>query len=231
MPLPRRHRLSSAEARTACYIDFEGRKDQAPVLLGWAVQAERSRAPRIQQVLLESRFAPLRHPSDPLIASLPAIIETITAQAEAQDRLIVTWSEHELRLVTAYCPPVLAARFEARFVNARKVAVRWSSTQSLENRPAGHRLLDYLTWVGYPLPADADGGRVGSTIRQIEQTLDRGTGRHSVSLTANQIHRFEQLRTHNRHDCLGMRLVCHLAADGLERAARRQARPARHEPL
>jgi hypothetical protein len=227
MPLPRRHRLSPAEALAALYIDFEGRKDRAPILLGWAGPGGRSFRSRVQQILLDQRFAPLHRPSDPAISSLSDIIETLLARAEAEDRLIVAWSEHELRQVHQHCSVEVAARFESRFVNARKLAVRCSASRPLEQRPAGHRLVDYLALVGYPLPDEAGPGRVGATIGLIERALARASADRPVHLTANQVRRFAQLRAHNRHDCLGMRRVCRLAAAGLERAAVRARRRAR----
>lgn len=217
MPIPRRNRLSSAEAVRACYLDFEGRKDRPPILAGWALRGGQVPNPRVHQILLDPRFAPLRQPGAPAICALPDFIKLMVEQAESEDRLIVAWSEHELRLVRQYCSVDLATRFESRFVNARKVAVRWTNTRPRDERPAEHSLAAYLALVGYALPPEAGPGRVGSTIGIIERSLARNSGRRSA-LTVNQIGRFDQLREHNRHDCLGMRLVCRLAAAGLERA-------------
>ena len=69
----------------------------------------------------------------------------------------------------------------------------------------------YLELIGYPLPDDAAGGRVGETIRMIRDRLDRG-----LPPTDAQRARWSRLLEHNRHDCVGMRRVCLRATREIE---------------
>lgn len=216
MPVPRRNRLSYVEAQRALYIDFEGQKDKPPVLLGCARRPGRDGTPRVWQAVLDPLFVPLAEAEDLRLLTLPTAVEHIVIRAEVKDRLIVAWSEHELDIVRESCPTSLVARFEARFVNGRKVAVRWSSLQTKETRPVAHKLTDYLAHIGYVVPCGAVSGRVGATIAAITKTLARGRG--FAGLTASQKLRWQQLREHNAHDCAGLREVSLRAARELEAA-------------
>ena len=96
----RKNRLTSAEARRALYIDFEGRKDTAPVLLGCAHRAGKGAKPFVWQAVTDPLFEPLTRADDHIESlMLPDAVERILQRAEAKDRLIVAWSEHELDVV------------------------------------------------------------------------------------------------------------------------------------
>ncbi len=214
----RKNRLTPQEARKALYIDFEGRKDAAPVLLGCAHRAGRGAKPWIWQAVTDPLFEPLtRIDGDIELLLLPDAVERILQRAEANDRLIVAWSEHELDVVMEYCPQHLA-RFEARFVNARTFAVYWRNAVHGGNRPDTRDLPTYLALLKYPLPEGAGPGRAGETIRLVRAALEKGQG--IDGLTDNQRNRWQQLRDHNLHDCHGMKRICVLAADEI---AARQA--------
>ena len=207
----RKNRLTPEEARRALYIDFEGRKDTAPVLLGCAHRAGRGAKPWVWQAVTDPLFEPLTRADDDIeLLPLPDAVARILQRAEARDRLIVAWSEHELDVVKEYCPQHLA-RFEARYVNARTFAVYWRNACHAGNKPATRDLPTYLALIGYPLPAGAGPGRAGETIRLVGNALAKGEG--IAGLTVNQRRRWQELRDHNLHDCHGMKKVCVLAAE------------------
>ena len=128
---------------------------------------------------------------------------------KAKDRMIVAWSEHELDVVKEYCPEHLA-RFEARFVNARSVAVYWRNACHAGDKPPTKDLPTYLALVGYDLPDGAGPGLAGETIKRVAAALEKGRGMDGM--TTDQRRRWQQLRAHNLHDCHGMKKVCILAA-------------------
>jgi hypothetical protein len=231
---PQRNRLSSAQARRALYIDFEGRKNALPVLLGCARKASDEPAPRTWHIIVSALFAPLAKSDGLDLMSLPAAVEQVVLRAESKDRRIVAWSEHELDVVSAHCSAALTARFEACFVNARALADHWANACYPGRRPAESKLSDFLAFIGYPAPDEARPGRVGETLGILEAALARelakgpGKGRGIEGLTENQRQRWRQLRVHNAHDCAGMRQVCLRAARELEaRAAAAAAASAR----
>ncbi len=207
----RKNRLTPAEARKALYIDFEGRKDTAPVLLGCAHRAGKGAKPWVWQAVTDPLFEPLTRIDDDIeLLLLPDAVERILQRAEANDRLIVAWSEHELDVVKEYCPQHLA-RFEPRFVNARTFAVYWRNAVHGGNKPATRDLPAYLALIKYALPEGAGPGRAGETIRLVCRALEKGQG--IDGLTDNQRQRWKQLRDHNLHDCHGMKKICVLAAE------------------
>jgi len=204
-------RLSAAEALRALYIDFEGRKDQAPVLLGVHRRGRGSR-PFVQQDVVDKAFAGLV----PRYLPLRDCVENVVRRSEHGDRRIVAWSEHELDVVRTLRDddPELVARFEARYANARAVAEYWRNKLHGADRPEVGRLADYLALIGYPVPDDAEPGHVGDTIRDLRPRLERG-----LPLTVSQQARWGRLVEHNRFDCAGMRAVCIRAGRELDAAA------------
>lgn len=206
-------RLTADEARRALYIDFEGGKDQAPVLLGTMRVRGRSPEPIVHQVVVDPTFAP----AGPGFRTFHDAIETLVQRAEHKKRRIVAWSEHELEVVRRECndDPQLVERFERRYSNARRVAERWMNKLHPAEKPASGQLSAYLTLIGYAVPAGAEPGHVGTTIRALRPTLEAGR-----PLTPVQKAKWSRLLRHNRHDCAGMRQVCLTAASELERADR-----------
>jgi hypothetical protein len=204
-------RLSAAEALRALYIDFEGEKDEAPVLLG-VHRRGRGARPFVHQDVLDEAFANLGAPA----ISLHQAVEKVVRRAERRDRRIVSWSEHDLEVVRTLRDqdPALVARFEARYANALDVARRWRNRCHGGDRPASGRLADYLPLVDYAVPEEAARGHVGETIRLLLPRLARG-----VPPTAAQQRRWGRLLEHNRHDCIGMRQVCLRATRELEAAS------------
>jgi len=203
-------RLSAAEALRALYIDFEGGKDQPPVLLGIHRQGRGAR-PYVQQDVVDRVFAGLV----PRYLPLRDCVENVVRRAEHGDRRIVSWSEHDLRVVRSLRDEDLGLveRFEARYANARAFAEYWRNKLHRGDRPEPGHLDDYLALIGYAVPDDAEPGHVGDTIRDLRPRLERG-----LPPTATQHARWDRLVEHNRFDCAGMRAVCLRATRELEAA-------------
>ncbi len=204
--------LSSAEAHSALYIDFEGLTDQPPVLLGTLRRGGRGDEPFVHQVVVDPVFAATGTETRGFLDA----IEIVVVRAEHADRRIVAWSQHELDVVRQHCAddPPLIARFERRYVNALGVAKRWIARCHPNERPADGSLGAYLTWIGYEVPPGAGPGHVGDTIRAMRPTLEAGR-----PMTARQRSRWTRLLHHNQHDCAGMRAICIQASRELEELA------------
>jgi hypothetical protein len=200
-----KRRLTTDEASHALYIDFEGRKDQPPVLLGATRYASAS---RVHQYVTDPHFAAIADDEDLEVMTLAAAVERILQRAEKRDRLIVAWTEHELDVVERYVPEHLG-RFERRYRNALGVAKYWRNACHSTQKPGNGALVNYLDLVGYHVPEAAGVGRAAETIRILGGAFDRR--RTASQLTANQRQRWTDLRAHNAHDCAGMRRVCKTA--------------------
>ncbi len=205
-------RLSAEEARRALYIDFEGQKVSAPVLLGILRRRGRADKPSVFQVVIDPDF----EAAGPALQELHRAIEIVVIRAESGDRRIVSWSEHDLEVVQRLrdVDPDLVARFERRYANALAVAKRWANRLHREDKPANGELGGYLAMIGYAVPTGAGPGHVGDTIRALRPALAAGR-----PLTSRQEARWSRLLSHNRHDCAGMRAVCVLATQELEAEA------------
>ena len=208
-----KRRLTPAEATRALYIDFEGRKDHPPALLGATHFAS---ARRVHQYVTDPHFASIARDEELEVMSLSDAVERIIQRAERRDRLIVAWTEHELEVVRRYVPGHLD-RFERRFRNALAIAKYWRNTCHATEKPSNGALVGYLDLVGYRVPPEAGVGRAAETLRILGGAFDRG--RTAAQMTANQRQRWADLRSHNAHDCAGMRQVCLTAT--AEVAARR----------
>lgn len=204
-------RLTEAEARRGLYIDFEGGKDELPVLLGVLRRRGKGAEPTVHQIVVDAEF----EPAGPRLLGFRKAVEVVVVRAERRDRRIISWSEYDLNVVRTLRndAPELVTRFERRYANARKVAARWMTNLHPEGKPSDGKLASYLALIEYEVPPGGRADRVGETIRMLRPTL-RG-GRH---LTASQQRRWAELLEHNRHDCAGMRAVCLLGTRELESA-------------
>ncbi len=202
-------RLSADEAANALYIDFEGEKDKAPILLGTLRRPGRGSMPFVHQEVLDPTFERLGL----AVLSLRSAVEKVVVRAEARNSRIVSWSEHDLRVVRTLGTddPELVARFEVRYANALAVAKRWRNGVHGGAMPASGRLGDYLVLIEYAVPDEAAPGRVGDTIRMVRARLERG-----LPLTETQHNRWQELVEHNRHDCAGMKRIVVKAAAELD---------------
>jgi len=204
----------------ALYIDFEGEKLKPPTLLGCANRPGRGPEPWVWQAVTDPLFLPLAKADKIELLDLCGAVERVLQRAERRDRLIVAWSEHELNVVSRYCPDKLD-RFEARFVNARAFAVRWRNRCYGGEKPDSNSLADYLALIEHKVPQEAGPGRAAETIRILRKALEKG--RAIDEITAIQRRRWASLRLHNDHDCAGMRRVCIRAASEIETASSRMS--------
>jgi hypothetical protein len=195
--------MTAAEARTAFYLDFEGGKDQPPVLLGYL------RKGPVQQYVVDRVFKP----AGPGFLELRQAVSTVVTRAQKQDRRIVSWSEHDLEIVRGLTnEPGLVHAFEARYANGRALAARWATRLDGVAKPAEGDLEHYFPLVGFEVPDHAGPGRVGKTLRSLRPSLMAGR-----SLTEPQAAAWADLLEHNRYDCEGTRAICVRAATDLER--------------
>ena len=196
--------LSRAEVERATFIDFEGRIDAPPVLLG--VATFRDPDAEVLKLVIEDRYRPAAGAKDLRTVDLAEAVGTVVVLAEQRDGPIVGWSRHEEEVVRRRCPAPLAERFSARYVNAIPTAARWRRALGIARHPDGERLARYLRLAGLRVAPVHGPGRTGSTLAVLGSALDRGRGYEA--LTPRRKARWTALLEHNRIDVLGMREVC-----------------------
>lgn len=200
MPEHRTDRLSAADALRALYIDFEGNKDQPPVLLG-VHRVGRGQHPHVQQDVTDPVFEGLVPRYLPLLDA----VRNVVMRAENKQRLIVAWTEHELKVVRRECADdqALVAAFEARYVNAYSVAKRWRNRVHGGDKPDGGTLYAWLALIDWPVSEEAEAGHVGTTLTSMRTTLEAGR-----ELAPSQLAAWDRLVAHNHLDCVGLRRLC-----------------------
>jgi hypothetical protein len=193
------------------YIDFEqlGTPNATPALLG--ALAVHDNAPADFTIYL----------LDPLLARAAvakracrvADLSTALSRILAHDGAIVTWSQHDLRIVqNAGLPARLGRPFKARWVNALADVRRWKNRLYRDwNLPAldqadGHALKVYMRAVGYDVPRGLAPGSAARWLRHVLERLE-ATGGDYRKLSASAKRHWHALLEYNRHDCAGMRAV------------------------
>ena len=133
--------ISKFEADRAIYVDFEkpGRPDAPPSVLGVFYAPDPESHPdtiTFEQWVVDPRLWPIAGslvPDAPkgsrcVAAELDVIADDLVRLAEDEDRLLVSWSSHDLTLfLENVSDPRTAAAIETRHRDAKLTARRWKN--------------------------------------------------------------------------------------------------------
>jgi hypothetical protein len=193
-----RAKITSAEARQAIYLDYEGNKDKEPTLLGCFVSGAYKAA------IIEPLFATCAdryrakgiYPEDH-----ETLVLSLISQAEVENRLIVSWSEHDFNHMAMVLKPGDIQRLLVVYRNAIRTARPWH--QSKIGKLPGRATLDYFESLsGYVVPEKFGLGLVGQTLRLIRGQLQQK--RDYPELSDRSREGWVKIVKHNRHDLIGM---------------------------
>jgi hypothetical protein len=218
IPMSDRPLLTPDDARRAIYLDFEGRSGRSPVLLGALWVSRPGHEPLFRHYVLDGVFAPAAEASGASRTTLSGELKSLLKRATDQHRVLVGWSEHEVRTVYEHAPE-FAESFDHLYRDARALARRWRRKVHPEfavpkdDTGKRHTLARYMELADYELPSRFSGGHVGKTIAQVGHSIKR-TGSFD-SLSEKQRARWEDLLGHNEHDCRATRDICSLALSEL----------------
>lgn len=194
--------LTPEQAAKAIYIDFEGRIDEPPALLGVLYAEGRKASP--------DRLVMRHEILDPGLREL-------VGRAVKQDRVIVSWSQHELGELSE--AGLHDERLTNRFVDGKVTAKRWRRAIHpgvefpFDTSGGANKLVRYLDLIDYELPATYGLGKVGTWLAQTREALSK---RQSwADLTETQQARWSRLLEHNANDLVGLREVVTRAAGEL----------------
>lgn len=227
--------LTPEEARRAIYIDFEGRMNEPPALLG-VLYAEGKDASEDRLVLRHDILDPALKTLDEAVDfegvyrydtsvwSIRASVLDVVRRAKNQKRHIVSWSRYDATAIaehgtTAYNRRILNMWYR----DGKATARRWRTRcrPDLEFPRSGmrgaHQLTVYLDVFDYPLPDDYGKGTVGDRLRDVRTAL--ATRGDWDSLTEIQQGKWRGVLNHNAADLYGMRTVVIGAAAELAAAA------------
>ena len=191
-------KITSAEAKSAIYLDYEGNKDKSPTLLGWAVSG------KYKAAIVEPLFATCadRYRAKGIYAEDHAnLVLRLITQAEDEKRLIVSWSEHDFNQMAMVLKPDDIQRLLLVYRNAIRTARPWH--QIKYGKLPGSATLDYFeSLTEYVVPEKFGLGLVGEALRLIRNQLKEGRDYSGLSDKARVA--WVKIVKHNRHDLIGM---------------------------
>ena len=217
-------RLTTQEASTAIYVDFESLGNQLarPAILGSLVIDDNTA--RFQQFVLdEALTGAVVARKDVCVATTPedAVLRIVEA-AERESRVVVSWSMHDCAVVRATCSESVAVRFAAVHRNALDTARPWKRRLYPEYtfvlKPFGgkHPLKEYMRMIGYATSGRLRPANPAKWLKHTLMQLASTAGRYRA-ITSQAKRDWHKLLEYNEHDCRGMREVIMRAANDLER--------------
>jgi len=189
------------ELKRGIYLDFEGNMNQQPTLLG-TMKDDQSDFVIVEEVFKDCAGragSPCRYA--PLDSSLRTLIEV----AQEEDRRIISWSEHDFRVMVEHLEDEHQSLLETCYVNAIFPAKRWRALKRLDDQ-GPNTLGHYMSLLGWNVPKGMGTGTVGPALTTVRNSLNQGTGAWT-GLTGHQRGIWRGVVSHNRHDLKGMRRV------------------------
>ena len=203
---PERDAVSSSPMSTQplVYIDFEGRKEKPPVLLGelWK-DGDRE---EFFQSILDEQLATARVARRHLkVDALEVVVRRLLDRARRENRLIVAWSNHEKEMIRKFAEltdPELSV-LESCYVNAIRPARPWRRALVPEWHPEEETLKGYFAATAFQPTLSQRVNR--EPARWIEHTQDRIAATGSYRKVGATVKRdWQNLLTYNEDDCRGV---------------------------
>jgi hypothetical protein len=200
--VPDRHantkKISLREALEGIYFDYEGRKDEDPVLVGLLYRPEPQDPSNwaIKQLVLDPGLLDVDSASGAHneLVDRSEIVPKLAALAEDRGKPLISWSEHDWQVAKR-----MSDDLPFRYRNALPTVKRWKNTlrdlgliHFLPEEP--NTLANYERIIDYPRPDERFD--VGNSIAYI---------RDRRSTTDGAIERWRNILKHNRHDLIAMR--------------------------
>jgi len=191
-------KITSAEAKSTIYLDYEGNKDKSSTLLGWAVSG------KYKAAIVEPLFATCadRYRARGIYAEdHETLVLSLITQAEDEKRLIVSWSEHDFNQMAMVLKPDDIHRLLLVYRNAIRTARPWHQIK-YGKLPGPATLGFFESLTGYAVPEKFGLGLVGQALRLIRSQLEEGRDYSGLSDKARE--GWVKIVKHNRHDLVGM---------------------------
>lgn len=194
-------KITSQELSRAIFIDYEGNIDRAPSLLGWRVDGKSFAS------IVEEDFATCadRYRAKGITYTPhKRLAKQLLDQACEEERVFVSWSEHDLRLISKVLSEQDQPALLSRYRNAITVARSWHYRTLGERAPEG--TLHYFNrLLGFPIPQKYGTGKVGQGLRLIRNQLQEG--RQYPELTPKARASWIAVVKHNELDLRSMEFV------------------------
>ena len=220
--------LSPDEAQRAIYIDFEGSKDKEPAILGslWAYGKtptdDKLRCVHdIHHPSLRSIVDEIELSHDDLkdyqqhSRSIEQSLNALLLLAQAQDRLLVSWSPSEFLRIGEYVSSDLFTLFQHTYRDGKATAMAWSEQEGEPVAKGSNTLVHYFKATDYPVEPEVYG--LGKTTQRLNSVINGVKNKGSYeALIDSQKENWGNLLIHNFYDCHGLRHVTKFAATALQ---------------
>lgn len=196
--------ISIEEAERGIYFDFEGFKNKSPAIAGFFYEEQ------FHQVILDPRLKSAADAKSLPQENLQEVIKKLLAEREANNRFIIAFSIHELKIIKDHCQIDVKEYYK----NALGFVKRWKSTYYKSVELEKNSLDQFLTTIGYDVPKHLGKGsatkRLKAVIDMLETKGDYG------KLTRVKKAQWTKLLDYNRHDVVGLRTLIMQAASQMK---------------
>lgn len=217
--------LTPEQAVRAICFDFEGCVEEAPSLLGWSFLRDDGTEHFRQRIVdhnLKSATHNVPHTNGKVRCSqstLRTAVNRLVTLAEERDRLIVSWAEHDMKMIECYVDDdELVERARVRYMNALPTARQWlkrvhPKVQFPRTWSGKHNLFRYRNLMNISVPEKYDQDVAARGIRIAREVVARyGSYRRIPPEAAEARLAWKAVLGRNRLDCRTAREVVSRAA-------------------
>jgi hypothetical protein len=188
-------RLGRKQLERGIYIDFEGNKGQPPKIIGVLI------GNGFRQYTLDDALAGAAEYSEIDRTDIRSIATALLQQAQAENRHLVAWSEHELQMIGKFA----SLDVSSRYYNAKYGAKRWCRRRHPEALGQGASLEAFMDLTGFEAAAHLGKGNAGRRLRDVLAQLEcRG---EFSQLTRVAKAKWTNLLSYNQQDCRALRHI------------------------
>jgi hypothetical protein len=194
-------KLTVEEAKRAIYIDYEGNMKLPPTLIGWYVDGV------YKASILEPFFETCENrykAKGIFLEDHTQLALRLIQQAEDENRLIVSWSEHDYLLMSKVLMPKDFERLKLVYRNAIRTARPWYR-KKYGPLPDKASLDFFEDLLGFQVPERFGLGLVGKALGLIRGQIQEG--RSYAQLTNAAREGWTTVVRHNKLDLEGMAYV------------------------
>jgi hypothetical protein len=216
--------LTPDQADRAIYFDFEGCKNEAPSLLGWSYLTDDRKTEYVCQSVVEPLLWPAAGAKIPHTAgncrcdrkSFDEAARFLFDTAHGEDRLLVSWSTHDLTMIEKhFTDEHLAFQIGSRYRNALPTAHQWlkkihSGIELPGGFGGGHTLAAYAQIMNLHIPVKYGTNVAAHGIRTMRDVFE--SARTYTTLMKTERDAWKALLGHNRLDCKYAREIVTRAA-------------------
>jgi hypothetical protein len=188
-------RLGRKHLERGIYIDFEGHKGLPPKIIGVLTGKQ------FRQYTLDDALAGAAEYSGIEHTDIRTMAAALFRQAQAENRYLVAWSEHELQMIREFA----SLDVSSRYYNAKYGAKRWCRRRHPEALGDGASLELFMQLTGFRAAAHLGKGNAGGRLRYVLNQLQR-RGEFS-RLTRVAKAKWTRLLRYNEQDCRALRHV------------------------